>query len=245
MPGYPDIFKGANVALGGAGEDYDVDLISVKFTGSGQGESTGADDSYKSEYATLTIDANGGAGAAAPLFTFTTTIDGTATTQTVDCVTYTTIDTLVTAINALTGFEARKKDCLGTESTATTYFEDLAATWIKEDWVDCFRAIQNGSNTWPVRKRLVNYTFGKTGMITISRIDANATFAAGACNMQIIDDDGNVLHSEALTTATLNTTNWALNPVTYKGPVLVCLVPTTDDISAIGIFQIQYCLKKY
>ena len=130
-------------------------------------------------------------------------------------------------------------------STATTYFEDLTATWIKEDYVDCFRAIQDASNIWPVRKRLVNYTYGKTGLIAIAQINVNVGFTGGTCSLVIRDDDGNVLYQEALTDATLTTYDRKVNPLTPTGPIIVGLEPATADIEDMAIFDIQYALRKW
>ena len=110
-----------------AGAIMDPTLLQIRYISS-------TDDTVFTEYekASVEIDANGGTAELRVILDLNR--DGATTTENIDGNTYDTLEEMVTAINDLDNFEARIGSALSTHDTGSDDFDDLAETWLPEDF---------------------------------------------------------------------------------------------------------------
>ena len=178
---------------------------------------------------TLAVDADGTASKL-----LVTLVTGTTTTE-LDGATYTTLSSLIDAINAVDDWSARRKHGASDLSTDSDDFIDETARSIPRTWTKALNRDASEYNVWT--HRFGNPEIDDNGRIQFARIEGAIT-GTGTLSVKVFQDPSDSASDEnriwqyigTITTAT-NTEFLALEhdePFEVRGPIFVEVEAGTD-----------------
>ena len=188
-------------------------VLQIKFRGEGN--------------ATIAVDADGGTSKLR-----VTLIAGGVTTN-LDGATYTTLGLLIDAINAISGFYARRYNGSYALSTDNDNFIDASATSIPITWTNALYRDASEHNLWTAR--LSNPETDKLGRIQLQAIRGSVT-GTGTLTLKVFQDQGANVNDrvwEYIGTITTATSTEFLNldvdaTYEYAGPLRIQAEAGTD-----------------
>jgi len=154
-------------------------------------------------------------------------VDTTTGTTNIDGNTHDTLDALVTAINAVAGWEARRHNGAGDYDTGTDDFVDAAAASIGRSFTNYL--YRDESEVITSQVRISNPSVNDEGLVDIHRIEGQTTFASGTSAINVYTDPAGGTRTLVRTVAVTTTateqvfidTDDAKQALRLRGPVLV------------------------